>query len=498
MKESSNKVIIIGAGVAGTATAIRLAASGMEVTVYDKNPDVGGKLTLLQQDGFTWDKGPSLFTQPQNIEALFEVAGVSTDEFFKYSAQDIACHYFYEDGTIVNAYTNSEAFAGELAAKNGEEETVIKSYLQNAADAYESIGTIFLKKSLHRIRTWLHGSVLRAIKKLKLSYLTSSMHKYNAKAFSHPRTAQLFDRFATYNGSNPYKAPAMLCMIAHLEHNEGTYYAHGGMISIPRAMKQLADKLGVQFCLNQPVDSIITNAGQALGVRIGEENIMADVVVSNSDVYFTYKNLLQDSFSALYYKKQERSSSAYIFYWGISAEFKQLGLHNILFAEDYKAEFDCIFNKKILHSDPTIYINISSKLDTEQAPAGAENWFVMVNVPAGLDTENAEVKETLRKNIIDKINRILHTDIESKIVSELECSPSDIEQDTMSYLGALYGTSSNHKKAAFLRHPNFSNKIKNLYFCGGTVHPGGGIPLCLSSAAIVAGMVEKKVKPGRK
>ena len=313
--------------------------------------------------------------------------------------------------------------------------------------------------------------------------------------FTNPKTVQLFNRYATYNGSNPYQAPGMLTLIPHLEHTEGTFYPKGGMISITQALYQLAVKKGVQFTFGTAVDRIIQHQGKVLGVVVDQENVFADVVVSNMDVYFTYKNLLCNEKKAAAVLQQERSSSAFIFYWGVQQEFSQLELHNIFFSENYQAEFNALFVTKQSYPDPTIYINITSKCEPGiQAPAGKENWFVMVNAPANMGQDWESYRAIYRKAIIEKLNRILKTDLEPLIEAEDFLSPVMIENKTASYMGSLYGTSSNSKMAAFLRHPNFTDQIKGLYFVGGSVHPGGGIPLCLHSAEIMSELVAKDHK----
>jgi len=211
-----------------------------------------------------------------------------------------------------------------------------------------------------------------------------------------------------------------------------------------------------------------------------------DTVVSNMDVIPTYNRLLPDHDIPGRVEKQERSSSALIFYWGMEKKFDHLGLHNIFWSEDYQKEFSLLFEKKEITDDPTIYVNITSKHEKSDAPEGCENWFVMVNAPhvAGQDWEKTELET--RKNILEKLSRMLGMDVEPFIKTERVLNPPTIESQTSSYLGSLYGTSSNDRMAAFLRHPNFTSKIKNLYFCGGSVHPGGGIPLCLLSGKIVS------------
>jgi phytoene desaturase len=300
----------------------------------------------------------------------------------------------------------------------------------------------------------------------------------------------LFNRYATYSGSNPYKAPGMLKLIPHLELNEGIFYPQGGMIAINNALYNLAVKKGVVFNFNTTVQRIIESDNEAKGIVVNHENFFADVVISNADVYFTYLKLLNNTYQAKQILKQERSSSALIFYWGIKQEFPQLELHNIFFSKDYEAEFKSIFKTKKPYNDPTVYINITSKMEHGvHAPAGKENWFVMVNVASDMRMSEEAVISLYKKNILAKLNRMLQTDIELLIETETILHPKKIEEETMSFSGALYGNSSNTRKAAFLRHPNFSKDIHRLYFTGGSVHPGGGIPLCLKSAEITADLI---------
>ena len=490
---SPQKVIIIGAGVGGMAVAIRLRVLGYEVEVFEKNDYPGGKLSHFEKNGFRFDAGPSLFTSPHLIEDLFKIANVPIESYFSYQKLEVACHYFYEDGTCIKAFTNKEAFALELHEKTNEAPDNLYRYLNHASEAYNNIASIFLRYSLHTLKTLFRAPILKAFTKLKPSYLFRSLNDYNESVFDSPKLVQLFNRFATYNGSNPYKAPAMLSLISHLEHNEGAFYPKGGMISITNALYQLAIKLGVQFSFGQSVQKIITTANRIKGVLVDNTEHDAAIVVSNMDVYFTYKNLLNDPNKATAIKKQERSSSALIFYWGMNKCFPQLDLHNIFFSEDYKSEFDALFTTGLPFDDPTVYINITNKLEPgKHAPIGKENWFVMVNAPANNGQDWAAIELFYRQAIIKKLSKILGEDIESYIEVTEVLTPLTIESRTASYMGSLYGTSSNSKLAAFMRHPNFSKKINGLYFVGGSVHPGGGIPLCLSSAEIVSNLIIEK------
>ncbi|MDX5348304.1 MAG: phytoene desaturase, partial [Hymenobacteraceae bacterium] len=224
-------------------------------------------------------------------------------------------------------------------------------------------------------------------------------------------------------------------------------------------------------------------------VQTANATYKADVVVSNMDVVPTYRKLLPHLPAPEQTLQQPRSSSALIYYWGINRLFPQLHLHNIFFSDDYKKEFDHIFKQKSITSDPTVYINITSKYTPADAPAGCENWFVMVNVPHDEGQNWDNLIAVTRETVLNKLSKHLQTDLRQHIATEAVLEPRQIEQQTSSFGGALYGSSSNNKMAAFLRHPNFSSQVTGLYFCGGSVHPGGGIPLCLLSAKIVGDLV---------
>ena len=486
----SKKAIVIGAGVAGMAAAIRLAVQGFHVNVYEKNAYAGGKMSAFAQNGFQFDAGPSLFVEPSNLEELFTLAGENIQDYLTYEPIPIACNYFYEDGTVVNAYTDRDAFATELQTKLNETPEQLQRYLKASEKLYNHVGDIFLKHSLHKRRTLWKARIRRALLSVKPKYLFSTLDGVNKSSFKDARTVQLFNRYATYNGSNPYKAPGMLSLIPHVEHNQGVFYPKGGMVSITKALQKLAEKQGVHFHFNTPVQRIIQHDNAVRGVVIGHQNHNADVVVANLDSYYVYKNLLQDDRSAYRLMKRERSSSALVFYWGINKVFPQLDLHNIFFSKNYKAEFEAIFKRKTFFEDPTVYVNITAVREPGiHAPEGKANWFVMVNVPAHEKHDWNKLTDYYRKAVIAKLSRLLQTDIAPLIESESIMNPLDIEANTAAFKGALYGASSNKRMSAFLRHPNFSGDVKGLYFAGGTVHPGGGIPLCLKSAAIVADLV---------
>lgn len=482
---------IVGSGIGGIAFAIRMQLLGHAVTVFEANSRPGGKLGLLEMHGYRFDTGPSLFTMPQLVDELFELAGKNPRDYFNYQRLPEICNYFWDDQTRLKTVEDAEETAQLMAETLHEDAATIYKYLKEAGEKYNIVSDLFLDDSLHKVSTWTSKKAMHGYANLHKLGLFQTMHQAHKTKFKNPKTVQLFDRYATYNGSDPYQTPATLSIIPHLEYNLGAYFPKGGMIEIPNALVQLAKDLGVQFHLNEKVEKILTKNNRATGIQTSKGTYDFDVVGSNSDIRPTYDQLLTDIDRPSKLLNQPKSSSGVIFYWGINRSFKELGVHNIFFSKDYKSEFDAIFKQETLFDDPTVYVNISSKVSPEDAPAGGENWFVLINAPANSGQDWDALIQRCRQQVIEKINHVLGINLEDYLVAEDYLDPRRIESRTSSSGGALYGNSSNNKFAAFLRHQNYRPAIKNLYWFGGSVHPGGGIPLCLSSAKIAAKLFQE-------
>jgi len=485
------KAIVIGSGISGIATAVRLAKLGYVTEVYESNNFVGGKLSEFKIGKFRFDRGPSLFTMPQLVEELYSLCGLNPQIEFPYLKLNESCRYFYDDGTIFRAFHDKHKLIKEVEQVFNVDEHVFLNHLNRSQTMYQYLSTIFMERTLHQTKNYFNKDTLKALANIPKLGLFNKLNDYHHKHLNHSKLEQYFNRFATYNGSNPYKAPATLHIIPHLEHNIGTFFPVNGMYQITDSLYRLALKCGVKFYFNTPVKEILINGNKTTGISTNKGLVKADIVVSNMDIYHTYKKLMPSANQPEKILKQEKSSSALIFYWGINKSFDALGLHNIFFSDDYKREFEGISGEKDLYDNPTVYINITSKFCKTDAPTEMENWFVMVNVPHDQGQAWQNIIERTRENIINKLNKVLHTDISKHIMEESNWTPQGIEQLTSSFKGALYGNASNNKMAAFLRHRNQSKEYKNLFFCGGSVHPGGGIPLCLLSAKIVSDLVKE-------
>ncbi len=489
---AASTAFVIGAGIGGIATAIRLANKGFAVEVFEANAYPGGKLSEIVTKGYRFDAGPSLFTMPQFVDELFELSGKKPTDYFEYLKLDEVCRYFWEDGTHFTADAIPEKFAKEAEETLNEPAENITNYLRDSELKYEVLSGLFLEDSLHKLSTWTSKKALRGYANMHKMGIFGTLNGDNERRFEQQKTVQLFNRYATYNGSDPYQTPATMGIIPHLEYNVGAFFPKNGMYGITQSLVKLAQDLGVKFHFSTKIEQILVENGKAVGISVNNEIRTSDIVVSNMDVTPTYRKLLPNEKHPDSILNQTKSGSGLIFYWGVKKEFPELGLHNIFFSDDYKTEFEHQFKYKTIYNDPTIYLNITSKYKPDDAPEGCENWFILLNAPANEGQNWDEIIIEARKNVIEKVNRNLGINLEPLIEVEEILDPRSIEFKTSSDKGALYGNSSNNRFAAFLRHANFSSKIKNLYFVGGSVHPGGGIPLALSSAKITAGMIEKR------
>ena len=486
---------VIGSGIAGLAAAIRLRQQGFTVTVFEKNAAAGGKMSELNANGFRFDKGPTVLTKPEYVEELFELCGKRASDYWTYQPVDPIFHYFFEDGTKIRSFKNQQQFAKEVEAKTSASASSVIDFLKQSETKHFLTDEVFLQRSLHKIKNYLNWSTLRGILNFAKVDVFRTMNAANSKQFADQKVIDIFNRYASYNGSNPYLAPATLNVIAHYEITLGTYFSEGGIHRIISALHSLAKEIGITFRFNTAVNEIVIDGNRAIGIHTvnGQENF--DLIVSNADVYTTYKQLLPNLSAPKGFIEQPRSSSVIVFYWGMNRKFPQLGLHNMFLTKDSKQEYTHLFDGGTLYNDPTIHLTISSKMNAEDAPVGQENWAALISVPHDTGQDWNALVEQSRKRVIQKLNRILNTDIEPHIVFEEMLDPPKVSAETGAAFGAVFGNSSNSMFSAFLRHPNFSSKLENLFFCGGTAHPGSGIPLCLLSAKIVSNLIQKKLKP---
>ena len=492
------RIAVVGAGFGGLSAAIGLAVRGHRVRVYEQASHAGGKAGSIEAGGYRFDTGPSLMTMRHVFSSLFSEAGRELEDYLEFIPLDPICRYFFDDGTRLKARGEPRDFADEVGAVIGENPAHITRFLAHSRRIYRRTAPLFLEHSLHSPSSFVDPKVLASIFRRGRLDINRTMDEANRSFFDDPRLVQLFDRYATYNGSSPYKVPGTLNIIPHVEYNMGAYAVSGGIFAVPSALRRLAEELGVEFLFDTRIEAIRLSEGASHGVegvafRGGFDP--ADIVVSDVDARRTYELLLDDGDApyARRYRSLEPSSSGLVFFWGMKSDYPELGVNNIFFSGDYRREFYQLFDELICPDEPTVYVNITSKVTPEDAPAeGGENWFVLVNAPRNAGQNWEMETNRMRMAVLERIGKALGRVVKEDIAIERVLSPEDIEHQSGSTYGSLYGISSNTKRAAFLRHPSWTRRYPNLFFVGGSVHPGGGMPLAVLSGSIATDAIERR------
>ncbi len=489
------EVVVIGAGLGGLSAAIRLAAKGFAVTVLEKNASVGGKVNFVESNGFTFDTGASLLTMPHVLRDLFEAANRRLEDYLELVPLDPICRYVWSDGATFDASTDLAKTRNEIEKIEPRDVAGFEKFIADSEQKYRIAEKTFLAHALNDLPKLLRPRYARDL--LTISSL-QNLDSHNQKYFRSAKLQQLFNRFATYNGSSPYQVPATFALIPFVEFGLGAWYVKGGIYQIPMALAGLAKELKVKIKTDSPVEKILIENKKAVGVELKNGEILkSDFVVANSDAIETYRNLLAETERASFPDKKldkiEPSCSGFVLLLGVRKRFPQLAHHNIFFSDDYKLEFDQIFKQLRPATNPTVYVCATSQTDRTQAPENSENLFVLINAPSTSDkTDWTREAKNYRDLIIKKLESFGLKDLENSIEFEQTITPADFETKYLANRGSIYGVSSNGIFSAFMRPPNKPRDVANLFFAGGVTHPGGGMPLVLLSGKMAADLIERQ------
>ena len=490
-------VVVIGAGMGGLACAARLAAKGHDVNVIEQSHTWGGKLGIESHGGHVFDTGPSLVTLPAVYRDLFLKTGRPLEESVNLVDLDIAFRYQFADGTVlkmpgVGVGACAQAIGDAFGGKSAEQ---WKSFMHRAGQMWSATRVPFLESPLNGLSSLL--SLSYRLKDLKSIAPGRTLRSLANHYFDDPRLVTLVDRYATYTGSDPRKAPAALATVPYIEQVFGAYHIAGGVRELGRALFERCESLGVRFTFDSSVTSI--NGGATVtSVSTSRGDVAAHIVVANADASVVYNSLLTNPISMDLTSRARKqlagntpSLSGFVGLIALRGHTSDLEHHNVWFPAHYDAEFDSIFGKtKMPVSDPTVYV--CNPRDSQMAPEGSESWFVLVNAPRhdpdhGVDWSNNSLRDDYFAHIIG-ILKTRGFDIGERITWSSTLTPSDLESRTGAPGGSIYGSSSNGMRSAFLRPSNVT-AIKNLYLVGGSSHPGGGLPLVAMSANIVAQLI---------
>ena len=474
------------------ATAARLSVKGHQVTIVEQSDQVGGKASAYSRDGFVFDTGPSLITLPAVYRDLFLKTGTSLEDNVDLQPVEPGTSYRWSDGTRVTLPgVNPAAAATALGdALGGTAREDWLALIARAAEIWRITRKPFLESPLTGTRELL--ALAKSPRDVRTVAPTTSLRGLGRKYLRDPRLRMLLDRYATYSGSDPRKAPAALSTIPYVEQTFGSWHIGGGVHKLADALAARCEERKVDILLNSDVTRIVLDEGKVRSVELSDgSHLEADIVVSNADASHLYGDLVSGNradAALRQLRKATPSFSGFVMLLAIKGRTPDISHHNVWFPADYNAEFDAVFKGRPA-TDPTIYACVPD--DPLMRPdADHESWFVLINAPRhGHGKNEFDWSQTdFANNYADRMVELLAergTDLRNRILWRELITPADLEARTRAPGGSIYGTSSNGMRAAFLR-PSNTSPIEGLYLVGGSSHPGGGLPLVGMSAEIVA------------
>ena len=483
----NTRVVIIGAGLGGLSAAISLATAGFTVDLLEKNDKVGGKLNILEKDGFTFDLGPSILTMPHIFSELFSRAGRNMADYVDIQTVEPHWRNFFEDGTTIDLSADAAVMRQELMKLGPEAAGEFERFMAYAKRQGQETEAGYFAKGLDSI--WDLLRFYGPIRSLMSFDVFRSMDQGVRRFISNPKLVEILDYFIKYVGSSPYDAPALMNLLPYIQFEYGLWYVKGGMYGMAQAMEKLALELGVRIRLYAEVADIETAESRATAVVLQDgARLAADIIVSNMEVIPAMRELLKATPVEL--KALQRfapSCSGLVLHLGVNRLYPQLAHHNFFYSDKPKAHFDAVFHSGKLSEDPTIYLVAPVKTDPTQAPPGCEIIKVLPHIPHLNPDKPLSPEDYLafRERVLDKLERMGLTDLRKHMITEEYWTPQDIQARYYSNQGSIYGVVADRYKNLGFKAPQRSGKYKNLYFVGGSVNPGGGMPMVTLSGQLV-------------
>jgi diapolycopene oxygenase len=482
MSEEKKRVLVVGGGLGGLSAAISLRAAGYRVTLCEKNERLGGKLNLLEMEGFSFDMGPSILTLPQFFHSLFARAGRRLEDYVEF--QRVSPHWrnFFEDGLVFDLHMDPRRMEEELGKLPGDRErhaVELRGFLEYSKGQYEVVDRGYFARGLDTLWDFLRFYGLFRIGG-SIDF-RRRMAESIARRVSEPHLQDVLEYFIKYVGSSAYNAPGFMNLMPHIQFGFDLWYVKGGMYNLARALERLLRELGAEVRLGSEVASIDKAGGRVSGVTLRSgERMSADIVVCNMEVRPAYRRLLgEDERFLRRLEKYEPSCSGLVLHLGTNRIYPQLAHHNFFFAVDQKKHFASVFDRLELPEDPTIYLVAPTRTDPSKAPPDCDNIKILPHIPY-LNARNPYTHEqylAFKERVLDKLERMGLAGLREHTVVEHLWTPVDIERQYASGGGSIYGVVSDWKKNFGFKAPKRSRRYRNLFFVGGSVNPGGGMPM---------------------
>ena len=493
------RVVVIGAGPGGLATAMLMRAAGAEVTVIEREDRVGGRTASFTQDGFTFDYGPTFYLYPDVLREIFDACGYSLDEEVDLRRLDPMYRLHFEDGNTFDATPDVERLTAEAARISPSDAKNVERYLNENIAKFDVFKPI-LQRPFNGPRDLARMDMMRAFPLFR-PWLTVDQDL--RRWFKHPDLRLAFSFQSKYLGMSPFKCPSLFTIVAHVEYGFGVFHPIGGCNAIPRAMARVAQEMGVDIRLNAPAEEILFEGRRATAVRVPGRTLQADAVVMNADFATSAKSLIPNRLRKRWTDKRiddkKYSCSTFMLYLGIEGRLDDLHHHSIHLSGDYLKNIQEIDDGQA-PEEPTIYVQNASVTDPTLAPEGHSTLYVLVpvgNLSGGVDWET--FAPIYRERILDRLSRLTGHDIRPRIRTERMFTPADWEGRMGIFRGATFNLAHNLGQMLHWRPRNRFEDVDGVYLTGGGTHPGSGLPTIFESAKIASGLAAADLglpKPG--
>lgn len=482
-------VAIAGGGIGGLSTAIRLANAGFRVTVLEKQASVGGRANTLDAQGFHFDTGPTLLLMPDVYQELFASAGRNIRDYLDLRRMDVNYRVFFDDGLQFDMTTDLDALGDTIESIEPGGKEGLRRYLEQAGLNYRVSREKFVERNFLSARQFFTPGNLGMLRETRA---LSKLFKDAGRYFRDDRLKLAFTFQSMYLGNSPVDSLAIYSLLPYTELADGIWYPMGGIYSLVSAMARLAGELGVEIRTNAAVAGIEVDGREVTGMRLTSgEVVTADVYLSNVDLPTTYNRLVPQGSRGEYTTKKLKSlqytASAFMLYLGVNRSYRELGHHNVLFASDWRGNFDAIFgDERSLPETPSLYVNLSTRTDPSVAPEGSEAVYVLVpvsNLEGGIDWEREA--QGFRDRVVARLEATLMPGLSEHIVFEARRTPLEWLREYGLARGAAFGLSHGFRQVGYLRPQNKAAKLDNLYFVGASTVPGTGVPMVIIGSRLV-------------
>jgi phytoene desaturase len=483
----NKRVVVIGAGIGGLGTASLFAKKGYDVTVLEKNEKLGGRANIFEVDGYRFDMGPSWYLAPDLFEHFFCLLGERVKDHLDLIRLSPSYRIFFHNGSEpLDIHSDIDRDTVTFEAIEPGAADKLRAYLKQSEYQYNVATQHFMYKNYDTIFDFFNRRVMTEGQKLSVF---SKMHNFVSKYFKTRKLQQVMEYTMVFLGTSPYEAPALYNLMSHMDFNQGVFYPRGGFYELIKALVRVAEKNGAVLRAGSPVTEILVDNGMVSGVRLESgEVVMADIVISNADLWFTETQLLDErwrSYKQRYWDRRVMAPSAFIMYLGVKEKLPGLVHHNLLFSDDWRLNFDQIYKTPGLPPEPSLYVCAPSVTDDGVAPGGRENLFVLVPIASGLEISEDE-REAYSEKVLELMEREMGiSGLREKIEYKRIYTVNDFSADYNAFRGTALGLAHTMRQTAIFRPNNRSKKVKNLFYVGAGTNPGIGTQICLISAELV-------------